>query len=75
MKRLKLKIAMVVVVAAIAGYVTYQNQVRHAISDLALENAEALAAGESGNYDCVKPYTIKCSQEGSVRVPGYRIDK
>lgn len=46
------------------------------MSDLMLDNIEALAQGEgSGNYDCVAPYIIMCSQEGSVRVPGYRMDK
>lgn len=72
---MKKKIAMVAVVMAVAGYEIYQSQIRNSIPALALENVEALAAGESGNYDCVEPYTIKCSQEGSIRVPGYRIDK
>lgn len=52
MKRLKLKIAMVAVVAAVAGTVTYQNQTKEVgMSELALANVEALAAGEGG-FDC-----------------------
>ena len=55
MKRLKLKIAMVAVVAAVAGTVTYQNQIKKvAMSELVLANVEALASsGETGNtVDC-----------------------
>ena len=53
MKRLKLKIAMVAVVAAVAGYVTYQNQAKEiGMSELALANVEALAFGESGSFGC-----------------------
>lgn len=62
-----------VVVSASIG--VFQQKEEH-MSDIMLDNIEALAQGEgSGNYDCVAPYTIKCSQEGSVRVPGYRMDK
>lgn len=43
MKNLKLKIAMVAVVAAVAGYVTYQNQTKVVWSELTLANVEALA--------------------------------
>lgn len=35
-------------------------------------NIEALASSESQNYSCDPPYTIKCSQEGSQRIPGYK---
>ena len=53
MKRLKLKIAMVAVVAAVAGTVTYQNQTKEVVmSELALANVEALAFGESGSFGC-----------------------
>ena len=49
MKRLKLKIAMAAVVAAVAGYVTYQNQTKEiGMSELALANVEALAQNEGG---------------------------
>ena len=49
MKNLKLKIAMAAVVAAVAGYVTYQNQTKEiGMSELALANVEALAQNECG---------------------------
>ena len=43
-----LKIAFVVVFAAVAGYGVYTSQKSDAISDLMLVNADALANGESG---------------------------
>ena len=44
MKKKTMKIAMVAVVAAVAGYVTYQNQAKEiGMSELALANVEALA--------------------------------
>lgn len=62
MKKMKLKIAMVAVAAAVAGYTAYQNQTKEvAMSELALANVEALANNEdnvNGNtgpselYDC-----------------------
>ena len=48
MKKLKLKIAMAAVVAAVAGYVTYQNQAKEVMSELVLANVEALAQNEGG---------------------------
>ena len=54
MKKLKLKIAMVAVVAAVAGYGIYETQTGSAMSELALANVEALAAGESG-VSCTGP--------------------
>ena len=47
MKKLKLKIAMVAVVAAVAGYGVYQNQTKEIVSELTLANIEALAAGKA----------------------------
>ncbi|MCL1617278.1 NVEALA domain-containing protein [Bacteroides sp. ET71] len=46
-----MRIAMVAVVAAVAGYGIYETQTGSAMSELALANVEALAAGESG-FDC-----------------------
>lgn len=44
MKKKTFKIAMVAVVAAVAGYTAYQNQTKEvAMSELALANVEALA--------------------------------
>ena len=53
MKKLKLKIAMAAVVAAVAGYVTYQNRAKEiSMSELALANVEALAQFEIGSGYC-----------------------
>lgn len=46
MKKLKLKIAIVAVVAAVAGYGVYQNRTKEVISELTLANVEALAENE-----------------------------
>lgn len=68
-------IAILAFIFVVVSICVFQQEEEH-MSDLMLDNIEALAQGEgSGNYDCVAPYTIKCSQEGSVRVPGYRMDK
>ena len=69
MKNLKLKIAMVTVVAAVAGYVTYQNQTKEiGMSELALANVEALAQNEGGNfeYPTGKPYVFACGVKTGV---------
>ena len=48
MKKRTFKIAMVAVVAAVAGYTAYQNQTKEvAMSELALANVEALADYET----------------------------
>ena len=58
MNKKTMKIAMAAVVAAVAGYVTYQNQTKEVLSELGMENVEALAAGESlGGYTS---HTFKC---------------
>ena len=55
MNKKTMKIAIVAVVAAVAGTVTYQNQTKEiGMSELALANVEALAAGESG-VSCTGP--------------------
>ena len=46
--RKTIKIAMVVVVAAVAGMGGYSSQKADVTSDIALANVEALAQGESG---------------------------
>lgn len=63
MKKLKLKIAIVAVVAAVAGYGVYQNRTKEVgMSELALENVEALAAGESTDEcsGCIKNSLYIC---------------
>ncbi|MCL1616068.1 NVEALA domain-containing protein [Bacteroides sp. ET71] len=49
-----MRIAMVAVVAAVAGYGIYETQTGSAMSEFALANVEALAAGESG-VSCTGP--------------------
>ena len=46
----KIKIAMVAVVAAVAGTGVYSSQKNNVMSDIALANVEALAQGEGGDY-------------------------
>lgn len=68
-------IAILAFILVVVSICVFQQEEEH-MSDLMLDNIEALAQGEgSGNYDCVAPYIIMCSQEGSVRVSGYRMDK
>ena len=45
------KISMIAAFALVAGYAVYQSQQKEQMSDIALENVEALASGES-NGDC-----------------------
>ena len=71
-KKILAILAFILVVVSIC---VFQQKEEH-MSDIMLDNIEALAQGEgSGNYDCLKPYTLKCSQEGSIKLPGYRKDK
>ncbi len=74
---MKTKAAMIIAIASVTvSFAAYSHSQGSNNSDLILANIDALAQGESGgNYDCVAPFTIKCSQEGSVRVPGYKMDK
>ena len=60
---------MAAVVAAVAGYVTYQNQTKEiGMSELALANVEALAQNEGGNfeYPTGKPYVFACGVKTGV---------
>lgn len=50
MKRNKiLKVVLVAAFAMVAGYTAYSSQQVETMSDIALENVEALAGGENGN--------------------------
>lgn len=57
-----IKIAMVAVVAAVAGMGIYFSQKADVTSDMALANVEALASGESGNecHGCNTIYFQYC---------------
>lgn len=49
-----------------AGYSVYQSQQKEQLSDIALENVEALAGGESNGdcSDCIKYYNGICEDWG-----------
>ena len=53
MKKNIMKVALVAAVAAMAGYGVYANQTKEMMSDVMLENVEALATGEgTSEVDC-----------------------
>ncbi len=53
MRKNMMKVALVAAVAAMAGYGVYANQTKEMMSDVMLENVEALATGEGGSpSDC-----------------------
>ena len=58
-----------VAIAAAAGWNYQQVQ----LSDLALENAEALARGESGTDYCDDFTTMRCMTSGTVWMDMYHI--
>ena len=64
----------VVAIAAAAGFTAYSTQGNKLhLSSLAIENVEALARGESGNFDCIPPYEkYTCVYIGSTRLPGIK---
>ena len=53
MKKKLISAAFVVAIALTAGYNVYNSQNKVALSDLALDNVEALASGESSPNDCI----------------------
>ena len=55
-----------VAIAAAAGWNYQQNKNEVQLSDLALENAEALARGESGTDYCDDFTTMRCMTSGTV---------
>ena len=62
-----------VVIAAAAGWNYQQNTNEVQLSDLALENAEALARGESGTDYCDDFTTMRCMTSGTVWMDMYHI--
>lgn len=80
MKNMKQKSKILVVMAiCIMGMVGFY-QVHHAvdkqpISDLALENIDALASGENGNVHCIGRGDIEClGQRVEFRFDGFSLD-
>ena len=62
-----------VAIAAEAGWNYQQNTNEVQLSDLALENAEALARGESGTDYCDDFTTMRCMTSGTVWMDMYHI--
>jgi len=62
-----------VAIAAVAGWNYQQNTNEVQLSDLALENAEALARGESGTDYCDDFTTMRCMTSGTVWMDMYHI--
>ena len=62
-----------VAIAAAAGWNYQQNTHEVQLSDLALENAEALARGESGTDYCDDFTTMRCMTSGTVWMDMYHI--
>lgn len=62
-----------VAIAAAAGWNYRQNTNEVQLSDLALENAEALARGESGTDYCDDFTTMRCMTSGTVWMDMYHI--
>ena len=62
-----------VAIAAAAGWNYQQNTNEVQLSDLALENAEALARGESGTDYCDDFTTLRCMTSGTVWMDMYHI--
>ena len=62
-----------VAIAAAAGWKYQQNTNEVQLSDLALENAEALARGESGTDYCDDFTTMRCMTSGTVWMDMYHI--
>ena len=62
-----------VAIAAAAGWNYQQNTNEVQLSDLALDNAEALARGESGTDYCDDFTTMRCMTSGTVWMDMYHI--
>ena len=62
-----------VAIAAAAGWNYQQNTNEVQLSDLALENAEALARGESGTDYCDDFTTMRCMTSVTVWMDMYHI--
>ena len=63
MRKNMMKVALVAAVAAMAGYGVYAHQTKEMMSDVMLENVEALATGESSDGNCRtnEDYTAICN--------------
>lgn len=67
-----------VAVALFIGYDVYLTQEEKSeMSDIMLENIEALSQNENNqNFECLPPYDkYTCSYVGNIRVPGFKYYK
>lgn len=77
MKKNILKVTLVAAFALFAGYNMYCSQKSDIMSDLALNNVEALAyyvESGSSEYECEAPYNSTCSTELGMTLYGYRFN-
>ena len=75
MKKNIMKVALVAAVAAIAGYGVYANQTKEMMSDVMLENVEALASAELSNGRCWASWYKECCVCGNAHFTyAYPID-
>ena len=65
MKKSILKVALVAAIAAVASYGVYTNQTK-AMSDVMLENIEALAEAELSNGRCWASWNTECCVCGNA---------
>ena len=73
MKKRILGTALLVAIAVAAGWNYQQNINEVELSDLALDNVEALARGESGTDYCDDFTTMRCMTSGTVWMDMYHI--
>lgn len=71
MKHNFLKIALVAAVVAAAGYGVYENQKQETMSDVMMENVEALANPEILIAFCMEA-DVQCNGVGIEDIQGYR---
>lgn len=72
MKKKIFGVTLIAAMAVTAGWSFNQSKNEVELSDWALANVEALANNESGNFDCIKPYTYTCAYVGSHKLPGVK---
>lgn len=78
MKKKLLKVTGIIAVVIFVGYNVHLAQTETSkMSDVMLENIEALSQDENNkNYDCFPPYDLTCSiegkGEGEVTIPGVK---
>ena len=72
MKKFIFKVALVAAVAAMAGYGVYTNQTQETMSDMMLENVEALAGNPEILIAFCLEANVQCNGVGIEDIQGYR---